>query len=139
MVDTVVLLLYNQSMFNNNARSVKMQATKTAQIYAMIISTPGITCREISRTLGSKNTSRLICHLVQRNAIKAVEGEGSRSTRYFKGSAPVILRQAAGFRQADINAASVETAEIRALQQQVDWLQEELVNIRKNSKFKLAA
>jgi predicted transcriptional regulator len=123
----------------NNARSVKMQATKTAQIYAMIISTPGITCREISKALGSKNTARMVYALVQRGAIKGVEGEGSRSTRYFKGGAPVILRQAAGFRQADINAASVETCEIRALQQQVDWLQQELNSIRKNSKFKLAA
>jgi predicted transcriptional regulator len=126
-------------MFNNNARSVKMQATKTAQIYGMIISNPGITSREISKKLGTKSTARTVYALVQRGAIKAVEGTGSRSTRYFKGSAPVILRQAAGIRQADINAAAVETSEIRALQQQVDWLQAELTAIRKNNKFKLGA
>lgn len=116
-----------------------MQATKTAQIYGMIISNPGITCREISKKLGSKNTARMVYALVQRGAIKAVEGEGSRSTRYFKGAAPVILRQAAGIRQKDINAAAVETQQYRELKQQVDWLQAELNAIRSNAKFKLGA
>ena len=116
-----------------------MQATKTAQIYGMIISNPGITCREITKTLDTTNVSRTIYRLVQRGVIKAVEGTGSRSTRYYKGGSPIVLRQAAGVRQKDIDAAAIKTAELRDLQAQVDWLQSELTAMRKSKKFKLAA
>ena len=116
-----------------------MQATKTAQVYAMIIANPGITAREISRELGSKSTGIIIHNLQQRGAIKAIEGVSQRSTQYYKGPAPVILRQAAGYRQTDINAASAETIELRNLQRLVAELQEDVAKLRKNSRYKLMA
>jgi len=116
-----------------------MQATKTAQIYAMIIANPGITAREISRELGSKSVSRMIYELQRRGAICGLEGAGPRSTRYYKGAAPVILRAAAGYRQADVDTASAQTIELRNIQRLLAELQEDLNILRKNSKHKLMA
>ena len=117
-----------------------MQATKTAQIYATILANPGITAREITTLLdGASNVSRILFQLKARGAVIMLPGAGPRSSGYYKGNAPVVLRQAAGTRQRDLNAASAEAKKLATMQQQVDWLQAELDELRKNSKYKLGA
>lgn len=117
-----------------------MQATKTAQIYATVIANPGITSREITKKLnGATNVARILVQLKSRGAIIALPGKGPRSAGYYKGTAPVVLRQAAGTRQRDLNAASAEAKKIAEMQGQLDWLQSELDELRANSKYKLGA
>lgn len=116
-----------------------MQSTKTSQIYALIIANPGITAREITKSLKTKNVSRIIYALQSRGMVKGVEGDGPRSTRYYKGRAPAVLRQPAGMTQKRIDAAAAETEQSRQIQYHISALQEILKQTTAQARYSLSA
>lgn len=73
-----------------------MQTTKAAKVYGAILSNPGITAREINKLVGTKDIGSCLNSFAKRGAIIAMPGATERSTKYYKGRAPVTLRQAAG-------------------------------------------
>lgn len=118
-------------------KAVEIQATLSSKVYAAIIANPGITSREIRRVIGLErgtgiSIARQIGSLVQRHAVIAVPGETERSTKYYKGSAPVVLRQKAGHRQTDIlnMKASMEDIELLLANDEV----EKAIKILRNAK-----
>jgi hypothetical protein len=79
-----------------------MQSTQAAKIYGIILSKPGITAREINKELGTAAIGGTLNSFVKRGAIIGVPGEKERSTKYYKGRAPIALRQPKGQTQAAI-------------------------------------
>ena len=78
-----------------------MESTHAAKVYGAILATPGISARQINKQLGITGkacsaTCAAIRSFVKRGAVIALEGEGDRNTKYYKGRAPVSLRQPKG-------------------------------------------
>lgn len=80
-----------------------MQPTTTAsQVYATVITNPGITMRELRRALPDANTRTVhvtVHQMTKRGCLIGVNEDGGRSTRYFKGPAPANLRLPNGLQQ----------------------------------------
>lgn len=85
-----------------------MQTTKAAKVYGAILANPGITAREINKMLGTADIGSCLNSFVKRGAVLAMPGMSERSTKYFKGRAPVILRQAAGESQSRLEQEIAE-------------------------------
>jgi DNA-binding transcriptional regulator GbsR (MarR family) len=94
-----------------------MQATVSSKVYGLILSNPGITLRELNRSLGTSGSgtravSSAVHNLIKRGAVKGKKN-GARNTQYYKGSAPAVLRQAPGKTQKTLNK-EIEVANIIA-------------------------
>ena len=90
-----------------------MQSTKSAKVYGAILSNPGITAREINRMLGfsgsdCRATTAALQNFAKRGAVVAVPGSTERNTKYYKGRSPVVLRQAAGVSQRNIDSMAAQ-------------------------------
>lgn len=88
-----------------------MKATTTSRIYGLILANPGITSRTLKKHLPEVIPS-VINSTLQRlcisNAIKGVAPAGKpRSTGYYKGAAPAVLRNAAQDTKHNANAKLV--------------------------------
>ena len=75
-------------------------ATAASKVYGYVLAHPGCTAREIRVALGLGDkyaaVNSNLFNMVKRNALIAVNADGGRNTRYYKGAAPVVLRQAHG-------------------------------------------
>lgn len=94
-----------------------MQATVSSKVYGLILSNPGITLYEINRALGHtgvqcRAASAAVQNLMKRGAVKG-KAAGARKTKYYKGTAPAVLRQAAGKTQKQLDK-EIEVANIIA-------------------------
>lgn len=93
-----------------------MQTTTSAKVYGLIITTPGLTVRQIRASLPNESGAAVnsACfNLTKRGAVLAVSEEGKRSTKFYKGAAPVTLRQASGVLQKDVGKTDLMVAELR--------------------------
>lgn len=83
-------------------------ATVASKVYGFVLAHPGSTTREIRLGLGFERTTpavnSAINAMVKRNALVAVNADGGRNTRYYKGAAPVVLHQAHGFTNGNLNS-----------------------------------
>lgn len=101
-----------------------MKSTVAAKVYGLILTHPGITSREINRMLwreGIEHTTHAVQSALhsfrRRGAIIATEGDTNRNMRYYKGSAPVALKQPVGGNQQEIEVASSEWAKLQLARQ----------------------
>lgn len=106
-------------------------ATVASKVYGYILAHPGSTTREIRVGLGFNKmnpaVNSAITAMVKRNALVAVNADGGRNTRYYKGAAPVVLHQAHGFTNDTLNtevkvlkAKQELIRDIRLLMQQLE-------------------
>lgn len=76
------------------------QSSTAAKVYAHIIAHPGATSREIRKSMGiTSNIGQQLANLRERGAVISIAGDTPRSTKYYKGAAPVKLNQARGTTQ----------------------------------------
>jgi hypothetical protein len=89
-----------------------MQPTTTAsQVYATVITNPGITMRELRKELPEANTRTIhvtVFNMTKRGALIGINEDGGRSTRYYKGPAPANLRLPNGLQQRTLGRTPAE-------------------------------
>ena len=117
------------------------EATVTTRVYGLILTYPGITAREINSTLRETcdidNTAAVnaaIQHLKAKGAVISVSGTTARSTMYYQGAAPAILRSAAGQRRVDVDAVAELTNERAAVMKQYHEISGELAKLMEKMK-----
>jgi hypothetical protein len=83
-------------------------ATIASKVYGYILAHPGSTTREIRVGLGydrmNPAVNSAITAMMRRNALIGINADGGRNTRYYKGTAPVVLHQAHGFTNDNLNS-----------------------------------
>ena len=94
-----------------------MKATVSSKVYGLILANPGITQRELNRSLGTSGSethavSSAVYNLIKRGAVKGKKN-GARNTQYYKGAAPAVLRQSPGKTQKALDK-EIEVANIIA-------------------------
>ena len=92
---------------------MQIETTVTTRVYGLILTYPGITAREITTTLretcdidNSGAVNAAIQQLKAKGAVIAVAGPSARSTMYYQGSTPAMLRSPAGQRRKDVSKAA---------------------------------
>lgn len=112
----------------------EVKSTLTSRVYGYILANQGCTSREIRRGLNLSSEDGVIGpainSLIKRSAIEGVANtEKERSTRYFKGAAPVVLKQPAnGTTQKKIS----KMAQLVQMQQQLQQSLAEMLAVMQN-------
>jgi len=88
-------------------KTAQQQSSTASKVYAYIIANPGATSREIRKGMNiSGNFGQQLASLRERGAVISVAGDTPRSTKYYKGAAPVKLNQPRGTSQKKICSES---------------------------------
>lgn len=108
-----------------------MQATLTSRVYAAVILNQGSTSRDINKLIGKDSSiAKTLSQLSQRGALLAVPDANGRSTRYYKGRAPVKLNQPTGTTQKKLEARASAAAANSELEAEIAFAESYLQQLK---------